>query len=881
MKKSTTISTRSLEPKNLDYDFVYNEAIRYLQQMSGDIWTDYNIHDPGVTILEYLSYALTDLGYRTSLSVEDILYARTDGKKEELKTTLFSPEEIYSSAPLTPSDYRKLLLDNIAELQNCWVEKDDFISGQKGLYTVFLQLNDWVGKGQKDARTQAEQILSKNRNLGEDFSIIKFLRKLKISVVADLSVRNSVYAESVMAKILTGLECFFSVPVARFPLADLLKEGIPLEKILEGPTLKNGYFGSQKLIKRRKSIHIDEIKELLLDVEGVLNIQEIRFRVNGIATDKEVLLFEEDQFPVYDKSFMSESALPIEVRKNGRKVSLDLIEVKRIFNSEINVLQTRQSFHNNLQNQNKKALPNSRMNREDLAHYSSIQNLFPHIYGITKWGVPLRAPKAQRVKSKQLKGYLFLFEQFFSTYLSILSHLPRLFSISEKTDAPAFDFLPLDIPDVNSIIKNASTAGDEKTAEAEKKIRDFFYQFLPKEPIKNAILDHFLARFNEEFPQDQNKQKRVENKQTFLQNYPDLSRRRGVGYNYKKSGWDNENVSGLKQRISLKLGFPQWQNVSLTRHIFQGNRLRKFSKKDLTQKVYTAKLKIPVHDLLLYGAQKNAYHIVKKVTGYEAYFHSPEMKKHRLIYTADDFQTCQKAVENIRAEVVQISEKSTGFFMVDHILLRPKRTSNVNLYLKDKKGRILLENHEQVTAKELQRLYDLFLLIGADLDSYRLEEVSKTRGQFVLFDENQNPIMKSPNLFLLKDAEQEKAQISETLYYLRRHPEGLDDVLFFKDNQRNEREDDLQIPPDFYNFQLSFIFPKWISKFFNRENREDTKSIILENLPAHLQPRFYWLSIDEMQQFENIFKDWLAAYDDLKNRDILSNKIAQFLLKNY
>ena len=76
MKKSTVISKRPLEPKNLDFDFLYQEAIRFLQQLSGEVWTDYNIHDPGVTILEYLCYALTDLGYRTNLDIRDILFAK-------------------------------------------------------------------------------------------------------------------------------------------------------------------------------------------------------------------------------------------------------------------------------------------------------------------------------------------------------------------------------------------------------------------------------------------------------------------------------------------------------------------------------------------------------------------------------------------------------------------------------------------------------------------------------------------------------------------------------------------------------------------------------------------------------------------------------------
>ena len=33
-----------------------------LQELCGETWTDYNLHDPGVSILEQLCYGLTDLG---------------------------------------------------------------------------------------------------------------------------------------------------------------------------------------------------------------------------------------------------------------------------------------------------------------------------------------------------------------------------------------------------------------------------------------------------------------------------------------------------------------------------------------------------------------------------------------------------------------------------------------------------------------------------------------------------------------------------------------------------------------------------------------------------------------------------------------------------
>ncbi len=40
--------------KGMDYAWLKAEGLKLVQQLAGDIWTDYNEHDPGVTTLEQL-----------------------------------------------------------------------------------------------------------------------------------------------------------------------------------------------------------------------------------------------------------------------------------------------------------------------------------------------------------------------------------------------------------------------------------------------------------------------------------------------------------------------------------------------------------------------------------------------------------------------------------------------------------------------------------------------------------------------------------------------------------------------------------------------------------------------------------------------------------
>jgi hypothetical protein len=61
MSTSPTLPTGPLEHIAIDYEALRAEGMRLLGRLAGAQWTDFNAHDPGVTILEQLCYAITDL----------------------------------------------------------------------------------------------------------------------------------------------------------------------------------------------------------------------------------------------------------------------------------------------------------------------------------------------------------------------------------------------------------------------------------------------------------------------------------------------------------------------------------------------------------------------------------------------------------------------------------------------------------------------------------------------------------------------------------------------------------------------------------------------------------------------------------------------------
>jgi hypothetical protein len=132
MAESVTITRTPPDFKSMRYDFLREEGLKHIQKLAGKVWTDYNLSDPGVSILEVLSYVITDLGYRTAYPIKDILAQDPDQPQEDIKN-FYTARQILPMYPVTFNDYRKLLIDcdihdpsdvdcPIVGVKNGWIE---------------------------------------------------------------------------------------------------------------------------------------------------------------------------------------------------------------------------------------------------------------------------------------------------------------------------------------------------------------------------------------------------------------------------------------------------------------------------------------------------------------------------------------------------------------------------------------------------------------------------------------------------------------------------------------------------------------------------------------------------------------------------------------
>ena len=114
-----TIPGNTSTRNDLDFEFLREKGQEYIEALGRKLWTDYNIHDPGITIMELLCYAITDLGLRLDLNMEDIL-ASKDQNFMEMHKQFKSAAQILTCKPVTANDYRKLFID-LEGVKNVWL----------------------------------------------------------------------------------------------------------------------------------------------------------------------------------------------------------------------------------------------------------------------------------------------------------------------------------------------------------------------------------------------------------------------------------------------------------------------------------------------------------------------------------------------------------------------------------------------------------------------------------------------------------------------------------------------------------------------------------------------------------------------------------------
>jgi hypothetical protein len=888
--KHISISKNIETEDQTDFHFLRKTGIQYIEELGGKLWTDYNSHDPGITTLEVLSYAITDLGMRMNLNMEDIL-ASEDADKD-IHTQFLKATEILPSRPLNELDYRKLFIDitSVAghkrPIRNCWlVPKNEALyvdckTGQidfkpigektqsfnvKGLYDLYVDYAediDAVGKGCEKSNVNI-QILDRyhaNRSLCEDLAEIKEVETQKVAVCARIGLVNKADEELVHAKVLKAINNYLSPEVHFYSLKQMLDKGLPTDQIFEGPLLDNGFIDTVELSNSqlRREVRLSDIIAEIMKIDGIKEIHEISIAgCDSVIkqTNDWLICIEKGRKPELCElsSFSySKGSLPLNI--NDNKVQDYLETLKR----EEEVLRDDARQNKEL------TLPQG--TSYDIANYATILNEFPDTYGVGVSGIIGNQTPEREALAKQLKGYLLFFDQILAGYFKHLEKVKEVLSVSGGLKRTFFTQALKNIKGFDELVSNYS-------AESDDELTDSLYEELDNSvERRNEVLDHLLSRFAETFSDYTFLMKSLygkstdeivlSNKESFLNEYKSLSKDRGLGYNYTLFAdsdlWNTNNISGVQKRIARLLGIKNYTQRNLSQ-----SPVSIIKAQDSEGKAsYTWKIKDGDSNIIL--SSVNTYKIEYAAT----------RNLNEAVYQT--IQIDQEDLENALEQELSANQ------LIGNILIR--FSLGGNYYFE------IVDDTEQQNIIATHKKTNPYPNINA------LKEGIRQTVKYFKYDFTEENFFILENVLLKPTAKDYKIMggigcmsIEETfkIMYDVETEDAVTGSMEYSETFMSSCEEDCETDVfDPYSYRVSVVLPGFAYRFQDPDFRRYAETVIRQEIPAHVLAKICWVgdrlseketAQNDLAEFEVAFKKYLSdkAKDNTAN---LGNSIHDLLI---
>jgi hypothetical protein len=980
--KNIIVRNRVL-PESQNFEFLRKLGLKYIEKFSSKLWTDYNVHDPGIHTLEVLSYALTDLGYRTNFDIKDLLTRDASDKTIDF----FKTQEIFACNPTTFDDYRKWLID-IKGIENAWVKKyeGDYFTvrcepiqqkatinpspvlstdeGRKinGLYEIKLQLEEdgilgdlnlteidfeirnassvrlaivkfifpleikkTYPKVQDERITKLQQIadiedftfvekpnntfditfkkgletitilncklhfqllssvetlanirsklindlslgnaatkkryivsvfdiylqkvkkslslideayckMQRFRNLCEDVYSISLVQTQQLAVCADIDVEAGVDLEEIMGQMLYEVDTFFSPPVRFYSLKELYEQGLSTEDIFEGKSydlnagnlsMTNGFIKDDELNASdlKTEVRLSDIYRIIMGIKGVKAVTKLQITnyLNGNAIET-----------------IGENGKWVLNLTGGFHLNLDRLRSKILFYRDNLPLfadkQVAQRIYDDLKMLHKKnRFADEKIDVEipkgkylDLSDYYSIQNDYPLVYGIGRDGLADSETPFRKAQAKQFKAYLLFFDQVLANYLSQLSHVKDLFSIN-YTANQSYSYQKVYDGDVN--FPNTLELLNKPKYDAE--LGDIIEMPESSFERKNRFLDHLLARFAEQFSE-----------------YAFMMYQLTGNQSEKDKKLTAEVIASDKQDFLKSYG-----------------KIGRDRGKAIQYKVCKDSGILPAFDTDdISGLQLRA----GKLLGFD------ESKNIRF------FKPTTLTVFESPAGKWQFSYQGVG--------MSKPLDSDKKDYLSEEKAWEALENtimlidlHDPENNHEFIKITGSFEINIVDNNNKLLAKTTAFASNAAAKDEE-----KKIQEAIQKEFMNEGMHIFEHLL-LRPLPftkvvtdilvgEGYYPMCDHQSPDCDECHDD-----DYYSFRISVILPYWCRRFRNMNFRKFAENLIHQETPAHILPKFCWISMKQMHDLEKAYQEWFDLNQKpIPNFILLEPKLTELIKK--
>jgi hypothetical protein len=464
MSRQPITIPRARPGPGLDYESLREAALGLVQDFSGLVWTDFNESDPGVTILEQLCYALTELTYRAEFRVEDLLAWPSDGMFQAERQGLYLPQHALPTLPVTAADLARLMLDRVDGLANAWFvprPPAEPTAAPGGLYDVVLLLPEPAANEDRAieaARARVLDVYAAHRALCEDVESVNVLIPVRLTVDAEIELDDLADPDSVLARLLFNIERLLAPEPRRQSLAKRMAGEARPADIFHGPAMGRGYIPDDQLFPVPDWRPVDDLLRVMAETDGVLEVRDLAARIDGddhsYGPGETLPLPQGGVFRLVTHPRGGRHTLKL--RRGRRPAGANSQRVQRLLRGLW--ADQRRTYDTAAECAAVFAPPTGQS--RDLGAYVSVQTQFPAAYGIGEYGLAHDASPARRGQARQMKGYLMAFDQAMANYFSQLAFLRQLYSLQAGGETTyAFQSLGHCVPGAAALLDPDYEAG--------------------------------------------------------------------------------------------------------------------------------------------------------------------------------------------------------------------------------------------------------------------------------------------------------------------------------------------------------------------------------------------------------------------------------------
>ncbi|NHB91841.1 hypothetical protein [Photorhabdus cinerea] len=571
---------------DIAFDTLLTQAKTVIEQQSGQYWNDMGENDPGITLLEACCYGTSDLAYRHSLPLKDLLTPKQEERAPDdgIFPKEFGPQKILTCGPINEEDYRRALLDLhsndesdgyfffndiqlIREPENqrytYWYDKKkreySFTqSSETGSSSEQLTLrgNYWLyflpdrktietEANKNQAQKNLEDFLKNNRNLGESVSKIIWLEPVDLPLRIDIQLDNDVKdIADIFAQIYITTERAIAEKPLRYTTQEMKEMGYSHEEIFDGPYLHHGWIPALPPVKDYNDpmvLNLSPLVNQLLAIKGVQSVTRFTLddnneKISKLPNDNWSWKIDQGCYPRLwgndPLALITSQASPIIITaKGGIKTTVTKQQLAEKIISEP-LINTQPELLN--WGKHRKVL-----------NYYPVSNKLPACYG-------LQTHTQQQI---QLHQFMLPFEQVLANGCAELDLLPKLLAFKQRENTVRGIQWPFKENTVSHNIHQSIKSDLINKVNNEVKFDNNDKNYAKELVILDYLLRYFGAQCATPLLLSNSQQSELEKSQDkdflstqreYLSQQPDLA--------YQRNNIRIDKVSALQKRIAARLG---------------------------------------------------------------------------------------------------------------------------------------------------------------------------------------------------------------------------------------------------------------------------------------------------------------------------------------